>query len=143
MKKCFKCDSEKPFTDFRKDKSRKDGYNVTCTLCISSANKERYARNHNGASDKVRVYNRKRMDANRELIQEWVNNNGGGCIVCNETEMACIDFHHVDPLTKTKIVSTMLNYKWDVILEELEKCVPLCSNCHRKHHYCGLELPKC
>jgi len=34
MKKCNKCNQEKPFECFRKDSREKDGYRYTCTECL-------------------------------------------------------------------------------------------------------------
>lgn len=59
-----------------------------------------------------------------------------GCQVCGETEPACMDFHHIDPSQKEADVNYMIKNKWSKtrIATELVKCVPLCANCHRKHH---------
>ena len=50
---------------------------------------------------------------------------------------ACIfDFHHIDPSLKDTEVSIMLYspYFSERIKEELDKCIMLCSNCHRIEH---------
>jgi len=60
------------------------------------------------------------------------------CIKCGEPHPACLDFHHRDGTSKNDVVSSMVGNKRPkkVILEEIEKCDVLCSNCHRKlHHY--------
>jgi hypothetical protein len=59
---------------------------------------------------------------------------GFRCSKCGEDHPACIDFHHVKD--KTMNVSKLLTYgNKKRIVEEVKKCIPLCSNCHRKHHY--------
>lgn len=45
MKKCSTCEIQKLFSDFCKNKSRKDGYHNQCNLCLKEyrdANKEQY-----------------------------------------------------------------------------------------------------
>ena len=47
-----------------------------------------------------------------------------------------IEFHHVDPATKTDAIRAMIRYchDWSAIEAELIKCVPLCTICHKKLH---------
>lgn len=58
------------------------------------------------------------------------------CIKCGESDIACLDFHHIDPKTKDDTVSRLLAYlrSKERILKEIEKCEVLCANCHRKFH---------
>lgn len=59
-----------------------------------------------------------------------------GCRLCGENSSPdVLDFHHIDPNTKTMKVNSMARNSgvFDVI-DEIEKCVVLCSNCHRKMH---------
>jgi hypothetical protein len=44
MKKCLKCNFEKEFSEFSKDKSRKDGYNNNCRECCKIIHKEHLER---------------------------------------------------------------------------------------------------
>lgn len=59
------------------------------------------------------------------------------CSTCSENDIACLDFHHIDRTSKEENVTKMLNdhRSKESILREIEKCVVLCSNCHRKLHY--------
>ena len=54
------------------------------------------------------------------------------CLICGESDIACLDFHHRDRTTREHCVGTMMGYSIKRILEEIEKCDVLCSNCHRK-----------
>lgn len=40
MKKCAKCEIEKPYTEFRKHKRNKDGYQYYCKLCQNQMAKD-------------------------------------------------------------------------------------------------------
>ena len=55
------------------------------------------------------------------------------CIICGESEPCCIDFHHVRGEKQFQIASYRLR-NITALQEELDKCVCLCANCHRKHH---------
>ena len=58
------------------------------------------------------------------------------CEVCGESHVATLDFHHKDPSTKEIIISESIwRWSWNTIKKEIDKCVVLCSNCHRKLHY--------
>lgn len=62
---------------------------------------------------------------------------GKSCVRCGEAHPACLDFHHVDPSTKTVNFDKMRRdmFPREKVLEELAKCIILCANCHRKEHY--------
>lgn len=58
------------------------------------------------------------------------------CAECGETRSECIDFHHQN--ARNKMVTIGQRYHCQSqkkTLRELKKCIALCSNCHRKHHY--------
>ena len=58
---------------------------------------------------------------------------GGCCLDCGFSDLSrpeVFDFDHVED--KTENVATLINKKgWDVLVEELDKCELVCSNCHR------------
>ena len=61
---------------------------------------------------------------------------GNKCHDCGGTFHKCAyDFHHVNPEEKSFAIAPGLDRNWEVILEEINKCVMLCSNCHRVRHY--------
>lgn len=59
-----------------------------------------------------------------------------GCRLCGENSSAdVLDFHHIHPGAKKMSITEMARSTGLFnILEEIEKCVVLCSNCHRKMH---------
>lgn len=64
---------------------------------------------------------------------------GSICVECNlkhdRTNGMCFEFHHVDPKTKLfAIGNQILNKSWKSLIEEADKCILLCSNCHNKRH---------
>lgn len=60
---------------------------------------------------------------------------GGKCIICGYNRCAsAMDFHHLDPSKKDFALSQNMCKAWSKIKDELDKCVLLCSNCHREVH---------
>jgi len=61
------------------------------------------------------------------------------CSICGVGgHPAIIDFHHINGSGgRDNMVARLVSAgsRWDRIKEEIEKCTPLCSNCHRKIHY--------
>ena len=58
------------------------------------------------------------------------------CFFCSESDPVALDFHHIDPHGKRLGVSRMVNrrYNIDKIMKEIDGCIVLCANCHRKVH---------
>jgi hypothetical protein len=58
------------------------------------------------------------------------------CEMCGETHPACLEFHHKDPKTKKFNISDAIRttHSLEEILEEINKCTLLCSNCHLTQH---------
>lgn len=60
---------------------------------------------------------------------------GGKCQICGYGNcLEALDFHHIHPEEKTFNFNKGQTKSWDVNIEELKKCVLLCSNCHREVH---------
>lgn len=45
-----------------------------------------------------------------------------------------LDFHHVDKTKKDGLVREMMLSSEKRMWNEIEKCIPLCANCHRLRH---------
>lgn len=64
------------------------------------------------------------------------------CSICEYNKcINALDFHHIDPITKTIEISKLLIYECEsferlnVLKTELDKCILLCSNCHKTLHF--------
>ena len=73
----------------------------------------------------------------KAMKKKAVELKGGKCIRCGYDK--CIDaleFHHVDPSTKDfKMANTGAAPSFEKYLEEVNKCILLCANCHREEHW--------
>lgn len=74
--------------------------------------------------------------------RDWLHSLKTPCIFCGEDEPVCIDFHHLDPSIKEDRLAKMVGeVSKERVLQEVAKCVCVCSNCHRKLHAGIITLP--
>jgi predicted HNH restriction endonuclease len=60
---------------------------------------------------------------------------GGKCMVCGYNKyVGALDLHHIKGVKKFTIGDDGYAHSWADIKKELEKCLLLCSNCHREIH---------
>jgi hypothetical protein len=58
------------------------------------------------------------------------------CAKCEFNHPAALDFHHEDPTLKEYNIHKLVgNGRFTKAYEEIKKCIVLCSNCHRIHHW--------
>ncbi len=131
MKRCSICKSEKPFTDFYTNKRRSDGYQTYCIACSRARVKVHYQQNKPAYKARAKAQRHEMVEWYRALKSQF------SCTLCPENHPATIDFHHPDSADKDFNVGSAikLGLSKQRILEEIEKCTPLCSNCHRKLHF--------
>lgn len=106
-----------------------------------------YARKYNKIHYKAHkeAYIKKR-NRQRHKTTTWLKNHKQAlcCSNCPENHPWCLDFHHTDPTKKDINVHYASNHGWSIdrLKIELEKCIVLCANCHRKEHH-RLHLINC
>lgn len=78
----------------------------------------------------------------RKCKEDCVKLKGGKCVCCGYDKNICaLEFHHLDP--KEKEINIAESYHLnEEIYKELEKCILVCSNCHREIHANVREIPK-
>lgn len=137
-KLCSGCSKELPLTVefFRTNKAKHDGFQSQCIQCRAAYNKLHYQKNKQVYVDRA-IQNRKEIRKTYKAIKALQR-----CIVCGESDPVCIDFHHRDSSQKEYEVSRMTAISVKRLKQEISKCVPLCSNCHRKFHAGRFKLPK-
>lgn len=124
------CKEEKSIECFAKKRAAKDGRQSRCNPCMSKTmlviyNKDRPLWNEKDKKAKAKKRN-------------WVNElkSQCGCKFCGEKESICLEFHHLDPNDKENDIAVMISNKAsnNRLLKEIEKCIVVCANCHRKIH---------
>lgn len=83
-----------------------------------------------------RKYRVKSVTKRRIKIKEdAVKYKGGKCIKCGYNKyIGALEFHHINQDEKDFEISNGNCKSWDKIIIELDKCILLCSNCHRELH---------
>lgn len=69
MKKCCRCDKEKPFKEFHKNKASKDGFKAACKDCRKIESKNNYN------FEKAKEYREKNKEKRRKQHNDWYSKN--------------------------------------------------------------------
>lgn len=98
----------------------------------------RWRRWYQNCPERAKKYYRNKSRSRKKDIKKWFkqHKNNLACERCKEDHPNCLEFHHKDPLKKDFNLSAMASsgYSIERIQEELDKCIVLCGNCHRKEH---------
>ena len=72
----------------------------------------------------------------KQLREKAIKYKGGKCMICGYSRYSgALDFHHIDEKDKKFGISTNgITRSWEKTKKELDKCVLICSNCHRELH---------
>lgn len=115
-KPCSKCGERKPLEAFHSD--GKGGKRANCSTCKNADNA---------------VWNAGQKAKTKKLIADA---RSVGCLICGETDQVVLDFHHRGNVKKDDHVMRMAGRRISIerVRAELDKCVVLCANCHRRVH---------
>lgn len=120
-RKCYRTDTEKQCPRCTKIKSlnefdKRPNGNI-CSYCKVCTNENRYA-----------ILKRHKLTLITEL--------GKKCSICGYNKnSAALEFHHTAPEHKDFSISNTKTTNLDKIRKEMEKCILVCSNCHKEIHY--------
>lgn len=113
FKTCFKCDNSKSIDNFRYRTDR-DSLSTYCRVCEAENAKDVYLKNKTFC----------------------VNALGGQCVFCNKIyPIPVYDFHHKEPEHKDFNISEYRHTTPTKLINELDKCILVCHNCHMKIHH--------
>jgi hypothetical protein len=132
MKKCGKCGIEKENTEFFFKNKEKNTLHSICKECKRTLDRESYSQNKNDRKSKIR---KNALKTNKEVKQFLLDyKKSCECSICGDKRWYVLDFHHIKD--KRERISTLVKRgSMRLLKEELEKCIPLCANCHREVHY--------
>ncbi len=75
-------------------------------------------------------------ERNKRVKRECVEYKGGKCQLCGYSKcLSALDFHHTDDTTKDFSIAKKQGWNFEKLKLELDKCILVCSNCHREIHY--------
>lgn len=132
MKKCSKCNIEKDECEFFFRNKEKNTLHSMCKECKREMDRTAYSSNSNGRKHKIRD----RAEKSKIELMDYVKNirQQSQCEKCGENRWYVLDFHHIDK-KKDGIPIMTKRGSLNSLKKEIEKCVILCSNCHREHHH--------
>ena len=66
------------------------------------------------------------------------------CVICNkEYPPEVMDLYHIDQSEKASSISKLMCISsYSALKEEIDKCAPLCANCHRLLDHGYVQLPE-
>jgi len=106
------------------------GLDTYCKVCRREIGRENYHKNKESWNKTHnKTYNIKKQNI-KDLKEQ-----SDGCCKCKEKKHYLLDYHHLDPSTKLFQIAQGESKGWDTVLKEIEKCILLCSNCHREFHF--------
>lgn len=129
---CKRCDQLKPLSEFPLNSPDKKGrryYMSKCKKCMSESVKPYVKKYMKENPERAKQYGKNTRVKRSKILEELKS---GGCIKCGDKRHYVIDFHHLDPHQKDVAMS---DGSIKQIMKEKDKCVLLCSNCHREFHY--------
>ena len=155
MKTCVRCGETLPLTAFSKRTKNSDKVRTPCKACGVKYNTAWREKNKVAYNAYQKAYHQKcrqrdpaklkaardgtetRRKARRDRLLGDVKKTG--CVCCKEKRLPCLVFHHLDPATKESHIAELYSVK--TLVPELQKCVVMCSNCHRLLHAGDMRLP--
>ena len=66
---------------------------------------------------------------------ELIKYRGGRCVECGESRLCTLDLHHTHDKLYGLDSKSLRKLSYEEAKLESEKCIVLCSNCHRVYHY--------
>lgn len=115
-----------------------------CSKCniLKELNEENFYRRRDRTNNEYHYYCRQCSSDNSKMYQKErkkfaVDYKGGKCCKCGYDKcIAAMDFHHLDPNEKDYEPSKLFTQSksYETIKNELDKCILVCSNCHREIH---------
>lgn len=133
LKKCGHCLENKPLNNFPIEKSKRGerlyGWCKECKNEKAKISTKKFNQKHR---DRVLTYEIKTREEKRAVIEEKYRL---PCIKCGESRKYLIEFHHINPKDKNFAPLNTYQIALARIIEEIQKCVTLCCNCHREFHH--------
>lgn len=126
-KTCYMCKKTLSVDCFKSHSKR--GLQSHCVECQKEYRRQHYVRNRQKYLEKAAKWNKEFRGWYQGYKTQFI------CVKCGESHPACIDFHHPNDdkyMEVSRLVSAGCKQK---VLEEIEKCIPVCRNCHAKIHW--------
>ncbi len=130
MKQCATCKKLKNDEDFNWRWKALGIRHVTCRECQKTHRRNWYENHKEQHLENVKI---RKYEVRKEARQYVLNYlSAHPCTNCGESDPVVLEFHHL--YGKDKAISKMVADGWSIgrIQQEIDKCVVLCANCHRR-----------
>lgn len=132
LKECSKCHKILSWDNFRWKNKALNKKHSQCKECEKQADKKHYQESLK-RRESVRATTDFQKQRNIELVE---NAKQKGCQKCGDMRKYVLDFHHINSETKINDIAHMIKSSSEkTLLQEIDKCVLLCANCHRELHF--------
>lgn len=130
LKRCSVCKKEKPDSEY--DCKTKDGRQASLCKPCRRDKERRYQQQRKVDSPALpRKYHARRTMKKRQYVLGYLLKHP--CSQCGHADVRALEFHHRNPDQKIASIASMQNksYSLATLKAEVEKCIVLCSNCHK------------
>ena len=99
--------------------------------------REYHKRYHYNYYRRNKIKYKERNTRLKQTTQKWFKEYKKGLRSsrCEENHPSCLEFHHKKDKKMSVCPMALWGYSKKKILEEIQKCIVICSNCHRKEHW--------
>lgn len=124
-------------SECRECKSEYDEYGQKVRLCKPCRREyNRIYHKNRSAESKANKQKNQKIRKARILNEVREYKSAHGCKHCDEKESVCLEFHHTNSDEKEYNISDAIAKGLSIksLMVEIEKCIVVCSNCHKKIH---------
>jgi hypothetical protein len=128
-RRCGRCGLDKPLGDFawrRKKRGQRHNY---CRPCSAAYHREHYLANKDRYIAQAAAAKQELRRTRTMLLLEYFKDHP--CADCGEVDPVVLEFDHLRDKS-FDICQKIVDYSWDRLLAEIEKCEVVCANCHRR-----------
>jgi hypothetical protein len=135
-KYCFDCS---PFGQHNTKKVHLESASNPMRIC-RTCNREYQGghQKHKDICDSCRV-----AEVRKLRKKELIDYKGGKCKICNYNKcQKALEFHHINPENKKFAIANTGITRIEILKEEADKCILVCSNCHVEIHDGSVDINK-
>lgn len=126
---CTKCFLHKPIEDFPWKNKLVGKRHAVCKECYAQRSNDWYKANKEAHIENVRQNRIGYRKAARTYVMEYLS--AHPCSQCGERDPRVLEFHHVGQ-KKNEVSRLIGRGSLEAVKREIEQCVVVCANCHRK-----------
>ena len=126
--RCHRCEELKDSTQFTWGRTGKKRDSL-CRPCRSAYGAEHYRANRARYIARAAEHGKQLAVQRTQYLIGYFEDHP--CLDCGEDDPVVLEFDHVGE-KEFSIGHALKSYKWQRILDEIERCEVVCANCHRR-----------